>query len=227
LKRSTGPISRSAHAHHGLQPFLDETCSTAARCHNQSVSSFAPFPAAAAWRHVGSRDGFEVASFERTTDGWLVRGMTAADEGSEVWAVRYEIKISEQWLTQSAHVVTVSSSGERMVTLNHDGRGNWLVNDLDRPDLEGCLDVDLESSAMTNTFPVHRLPSPIGARQETPATYVRAAKPEVERLEQHYTRLDDSHHFYYEAPAFEFTAELSYDTTGLIVDYPSLARRAH
>jgi hypothetical protein len=152
--------------------------------------------------------------------------MTAAVEGSEVWAVRYEIKVSEEWVTQSAHVVSVSRSGERTVTLVHDGRGNWLVNNLGRRDLEGCLGVDLESSAMSNTFPVHRLPSPIGARHATPAAYVRAAKPEVERLEQHYTRLDESHRFYYEAPAFEFTAELSYDATGLIVDYPSLARRA-
>ena len=200
---------------------------TAAPCHNQSVTPFAPFPTAAAWRHLGARDGFEVASFERTTDGWLVRGMTAAVEGSDIWAVRYEIKISEQWLTQSAQVVNVSSGGERTVTLSHDGRGNWLVNDLGRPDLEGCLDVDLESSAMTNTLPVHRLHSPIGARQASPAAYVRAAKPDVERLGQHYTRLDESHRFYYEAPAFEFTAELAYDATGLIVDYPSLAARAH
>jgi len=86
--------------------------------HNQSVRSFAPFPAVAAWRHVGVRDGFEVASFERTTHGWLVRGMTAALEGSEAWAVHYEIKVNEQWLTQSAHVVNVSSGGEHTVTLN-------------------------------------------------------------------------------------------------------------
>ena len=45
------------------------------------------------------------------TNGWLVRGMTAAVEGSEVWAVHYEIKVSEQFLTQSAQVINVSSSG--------------------------------------------------------------------------------------------------------------------
>ncbi len=153
--------------------------------------------------------------------------MTAALEGSEAWAVRYEIKVSEQWLTRSADVVNLSSGGERRVTLSHDGRGNWHVNDIARPDLEGCLDIDLESSAMTNTFPVHRLSPSVGARQSVPAAYVRAAELEVQRLEQHYTRLDERHRFQYEAPAFGFTAELTYDTSGLIVDYPGLARRAH
>lgn len=186
------------------------------------MTSFATVPAVAAWRHVGAREGFEVASFQQTADGWLVRGTTAAVEGTDAWAVRYEITVDQHWLTRSAHIVTMS--GE--ITVAHDGRGNWLVDDLPRPDLDGSLDVDLESSAMTNTFPVHRLSRQVGARQAAPAAYVRATTLEVQRLEQHYTPLDE-HRFHYEAPAFDFTAELSYDDTGLIIDYPGIARRAH
>jgi hypothetical protein len=188
---------------------------------------FAAVPSVAAWRHVGARDGFEVASFEQSADGWLVRGMTAAVEGTEAWAVRYDITVSEHWLTRSAHIVTISSFGERQMTVTHDGRGNWLVNDVTRPDLDGCLDVDLESSAMTNTFPVHRLSPRSGARQAAPAAYVRATALEVQRLDQHYTPLDEQHRFHYEAPAFEFAARLSYDASGLIVDYPGIAKRAY
>jgi hypothetical protein len=188
------------------------------------MRSFAVAPAVAAWRHVGAREGFEVTSFKQTADGWLVRGTTAAVEGTDAWAVRYEITVSQDWLTRSAHIVTMSG-GE--ITLAHDGRGTWLVDDAPRPDLDGCLDVDLESSAMTNTFPVHRLDPRSGARQAAPAAYVRATTLEVQRLEQHYTPLDERHRFHYEAPAFDFTAELSYDDTGLIVDYPGIAHRTH
>lgn len=191
------------------------------------MRAFAAVPSVAAWRHVGARDGFEVASFTQMTVGWLVRGMTAAVEGTEAWSVRYEITVSEHWLTRSARVVTISGLGERQVTVTHDGRGHWLVDDESRPDLDGCLDVDLESSAMTNTFPVHRLSSRIGARQAAPAAYLRATALEVERLDQHYTALDERRRFQYEAPAFEFAAELTYDAGGLIVDYPGIAQRAH
>jgi hypothetical protein len=187
------------------------------------MTSFAVVPAVAAWRHVGAREGFEVTSFQQTVDGWLVRGTTTAVEGTDAWAVRYGITVGQDWLTRSAHIVTMSG----VLTLAHDGRGNWLVNNKLRPDLSGCLDVDLESSAMTNTFPVHRLDPHIGAWQAAPAAYVRATTLEVQRLEQHYTPLDEQHRFHYEAPAFDFTAELSYDDTGLIVDYPGIAHRAH
>jgi hypothetical protein len=188
--------------------------------------TFAVVPDFAAWRHVGSRDGFELTFFERMASGLLVRGVTAAVEGSDAWAVRYEIEVSEQWLTRSAHVTNVLNGDEREVTLSHDGRGCWLVNDVVRPDLKGCLDVDLESSAMTNTFPVQRLSLGGGRRQSAPAAYVSATELDVQRLEQFYTRIDEQPRFHYEAPALRFTAELSYDTGGLIVDYPGLAQRA-
>jgi uncharacterized protein len=195
--------------------------------HNQAMTSFAPFPPVAAWHHVGAREGFEVTSFDQSTDGWLIKGMTAAYEHPRAWAVHYEIVVSREWLTRSARIVSLSGGGERQVSLTHDGRGHWLVDDQPRPDLGGCLDVDLESSAVTNSFPAHRLSPHAGARQAMPAAYVRASTLEVGRLDQHYTPLPDPHRFAYEAPAFDFVAELSYDATGLVVDYPGIARRAH
>lgn len=61
--------------------------------------------------------------------------------------MHYDVIVGRDWLTRSAHVATVSGAGERRVILTHDGPGKWLVDDLPRPDLDGCLDVDLESSA--------------------------------------------------------------------------------
>jgi hypothetical protein len=38
------------------------------------------------------------------------------------------------------------------VTLRADGDGSWVVDGRPAPQLDGCLDVDLESSSMTNAF---------------------------------------------------------------------------
>ena len=108
--------------------------------------------------------------------------------------------------------------------LEADG-GHWLVDGQAAPRLDGCLDVDLESSAMTNAFPVHRLGLPVGGQAAAPAAYVRALDLAVERLEQTYVRTaDDSYD--YASPAFDFECRLVYDDSGLVLDYPGIAVRA-
>jgi hypothetical protein len=50
----------------------------------------------------------------------------------------------------------------------------------------------------------------------------------VERLEQTYLfngRDDDRNRYGYSAPAFDFEAELTYDASSFVVDYPGLAVR--
>jgi hypothetical protein len=91
------------------------------------------------------------------------------------------------------------------------------------------MDVDLESSAMTNAFPVHRLSLRAGQAADAPAAYIRALDLTAERLEQGYRRIADQdarRRYEYSAPAFGFTALLRYDDSGLLTDYPGIAVRA-
>lgn len=90
-----------------------------------------------------------------------------------------------------------------------DGMGSWSMDGKDASHLDGCLDVDLESSAMTNSLPVLRLGLPVGTGAWAPAVHVRVGDGGVQRLEQHYTRVSDQAGrpcFDYSAPAFDFTA---------------------
>jgi hypothetical protein len=90
------------------------------------------------------------------------------------------------------------------------------------------LDVDLESSAMTNALPLHRLALTSGATAQAPAAYVRALDLSVERLEQQYARIsnENGHQRYdYTAPAFDFSCQLLYDEAGLVQVYPGIAVR--
>jgi uncharacterized protein len=110
----------------------------------------------------------------------------------------------------------------------HDGAGSWTVDDAPAPQLDGCLDVDLEVSACTNTLPVHRLGLAVGEAADAPAAYVRAAAFAVERLEQRYERLPDDGdlvRYAYASPRFGYEDVLVYDADGLIVDYPGIAAR--
>jgi uncharacterized protein len=191
--------------------------------------TFQPPPPTAAWRHEEARSGFEVVWFQRLPTGWGVDGHAAAVEGGQTWAVEYAIELDAQWRTRWARIGGRAGTGAREVELEADGEGHWLVDGTPAPHLDGCLDVDLEASAMTNAFPVHRLGLAVGADASAPAVYVRALDLAVERLEQDYTRVptDTPGHAYdYAAPAFTFSARLTYDPSGLVLTYPGLATRA-
>jgi hypothetical protein len=188
----------------------------------------AGLPPTAAWRHLDGRVGFEVLFLRREADGYRFEGHSTAVEDGEAWSVRYALTVDPDWTTRSAHVVGLSAEGANEVSLAADGAGGWQVDGRPTPQLDGCLDVDLEASAFTNAFPVRRLGLGVGERADAPAVYVRALDLSVERLEQHYARLpDDGEHlrYDYESPAFDYRDELVYDEFGLVLSYPGLAVR--
>ena len=191
--------------------------------------SFLPPPATACWLHREARSGFEVAYFRGQEDGWAVDGTTAAVEDTQTWIVTYSIRLGAGWVTRSAWIMARTAAGLRETLLEVDQTGRWLVDGNPAPHLDGCRDVDLESSAMTNALPVHRLDLAAGGQADAPAAYVRALDLSVERLEQTYRRIGDEgarQRYEYAAPAFDFTSRLVYDESGLVLDYPGVARRA-
>ena len=189
---------------------------------------FAEPPAIAAWQHHEVRTGFEVAAFTRCDDGYLVHGVTAAAEGSTVWQVEYDIALDADWITRRVRVRRWAPEGCITVALDRDGAAGWRVNRRRIPELDDCLDVDLESSVLTNAFPVRRACAGTGAHWSAPAAYIHAADLTVARLDQRYTFLasDDRHRFAYEAPEFDFRCQLDYDAAGLVLHYPGIAVRA-
>jgi hypothetical protein len=185
-------------------------------------------PSRAAWRHHEARDGFEVVFLSRSNDERCLEGDTAAVEGDEAWAVHYRVVLDASWRTESARVTSRSRAGSHELALRCDSSGRWHIGGEPAPQLDGCLDVDLESSALTNAFPAHRLGLEVGEEAEAPAVYVRALDLSVERLEQRYLRLDDTEgrqRYRYAAPSFDFECELVYDEFGLLLDYPGIAVR--
>ena len=190
--------------------------------------TFHSLPARAAWRHVEARDGFEVVFIQTTGEGYRFEGHTAAVEEGEPWWVHYVIDISPSWFTRKALVSVRSSRAVRSIVIQSDGGGHWLIDGRRQPDLDGCPDIDLESSALTNTLPAHRLDLEVGQSGDAPTVYVRALDLSVMRLNQHYRRLPDSPEgprYAYLAPTFDADFVLPYDPTGLVLDYPGLAQR--
>ena len=191
--------------------------------------SFAPMPVTAAWHHRGARSGFEVTYFSLRDGGCHIEGWTTAIEDGTTWAVEYSIDVDAAWATHRARIRGRSAAGVRLVQLETDGAGHWRVDGEPAPRLDGCLDVDLEASAMTNALPIRRMALPVGATAAAPAAYVRAVGLAVDRLGQTYARTADEaggQRYDYSAPTFGYAGRLAYDQAGLVLDYPHIAARA-
>jgi uncharacterized protein len=196
-------------------------------CHSGPLSFACP-PESAAWTHHGARHGFEVAHFHEQAGGWHITGCTTACDGDLPRFITYEICLDAEWATRSARVTAVLAAGPSTTILEADGRGVWRVDGEMADDLDGCLDVDLEASAMTNAFPVHRLALSAGSAAAAPAAYIRSGLS-VERLEQHYVRAGGEgpgQRYHYASPRFGFESVLVVDESGLVLDYPGIATRA-
>src|SRR3712207_3202319 len=124
-------------------------------------------PGTAAWQHQLARSGFEAVFMRAARDAINCEGCTTAIEDGEAWFVEYEIELDAKWRTKRAYVRGRSGAGvERETRVTTDGRGRWRVDGLPVPLLDGCFDLDLESSALTNAFPVHRLQLAVGDRAD-------------------------------------------------------------
>ena len=188
---------------------------------------FRHLPLHAVWRHVGEPDGFECAFFRVEDDLLVVEGQTIALDRDDVWSVGYSIRIDDSWRTRDARLAVRTAQGIDVVELEHTGP-RWFVDGQHVAEFDGCDDLDLEASACTNTFAVHRLALPVGGRADAPAIYVSAPELRVGRLEQVYEHLDDrdgGSRYRYRAPQFSFETVIRFDGSGLVDDYPTIAER--
>ena len=189
----------------------------------------ADLPAFATFTHAGVRDGFEAVCFrarQATGEGFLLEGGTAAVEDGVPWSVQYRIEVDPDWCTTRVEAVGVSPSGHHTLRAERSD-GRWTINGSERPDLDGCVDIDFETSVVTNTLAVHRT-GLTTVPVEVPAAFVRAHDLSVERMEQTYqctSRTGERIVFDYTSSTFDYAARLVFDASGVITEYPGIGRR--
>jgi hypothetical protein len=144
--------------------------------------------------------------------------------------VLYHLVCDAQWHVRELAAASYSEViGERTIRLYADGAGNWRDdkgNPLDA--LQGCIDVDIMVTPLTNTLPIWRLQLAPGESREISVVYIAAPDLSIRPFWQRYTRLDDvdgGQHYRYESLESGFTAVLPVDDDGFVVDYPGIWRR--
>jgi hypothetical protein len=89
------------------------------------------------------------------------------------------------------------------------------------PEVDGCVDIDLNFSPSTNLLPIRRLRLDVGDEVSARAAWLRFPDFRLEPLDQSYRR-DAGGVYRYESRAGKFVAELSVNEAGFVTGYPDL-----
>jgi len=171
------------------------------------------------WRPAAGRErGSDQCALWRDAQGWRLEGLVLTDYHGEPAQVSYTVACDPDWTTRAATLELRAASVQRYIELRVRNRRWFTGNGRELNALRGFLDVDLGVTPATNTLPLRRLNLSVGERQDVTAAWVRFPELTVEPLPQRYTRLDTNRYRYESATGF--TAELTVDDVGLVIDYP-------
>jgi hypothetical protein len=143
-------------------------------------------------------------------------------------SVSYQLSCDADWRVTGLTITAASAAGSRTLALSAGRDGHWRADGQPRTDLDGCTDVDISLTPLTNTLPIRRLTWEPGSGQNLDVVYVSAPDLTARRVSQRYTLLqrgsDDGAPMYrYESGSFR--ADLTVDSDGFVTDYPGLWRR--
>jgi hypothetical protein len=179
-----------------------------------------------AWERADELRGHSVARFEEQADAWLFHGSEVL-VGEDTLSCTFSVVVGRDWLTRHVEVSAVAAGGETRRVLDASD-GHWNVDGAARPDLDGCVDVDIAATPLTNTFPIRRLALlGVGEAVTSGVAWVDVPALGVTRVEQTYERLADADglaRWRYSDPQHGAFV-LSVDALGLVVDYEGFARR--
>lgn len=182
----------------------------------------------AAWRRLDVADGLGLGLLLEEVASFRVEGRETIVDGSTAWSIAFGIELDRRWLTRRATLDLLSASGALHRALATDGEGHWLVDGKARPDLDGCLDMDVVSTPLTNTFPIRRLGLSATESREIDVAWVDVPSLEVSRERQRYTRLaplEGVDRWGFVALGSGGHYLLTVDAEGLVIDYERFARR--
>ncbi|MGH2399357.1 MAG: putative glycolipid-binding domain-containing protein [bacterium] len=132
----------------------------------------------------------------------------------------YLVVCSAGWQSLSGRVSGWIGPRTVDVGLVVDPRRRWRLNGEERPEVMGCIDLDLNFSPSTNLLPIRRLNLAVGEEARVRAAWLRFPSLTLEPLDQLYRRTKAST-YRYESAGGSFAAELTVNDAGFVTRYPN------
>ncbi|BAN25365.1 putative glycolipid-binding domain-containing protein [Caballeronia insecticola] len=172
--------------------------------------------------------GLEHLVLDERREGTVIESAVVGEDGAHAFGLVYRIECDARW--QVVRLALKLAGGATLDLHRKDGNNGdahaWSdAHGAPFESLRGCIDVDVTATPFTNTLPIRRMKLERGERRVIRVAYVRVPELSVSAVEQAYTCIEPNHRYRYEGLDTGFTADITVDADGLVVDYPGLFRR--
>jgi uncharacterized protein len=149
-------------------------------------------------------------------DTQQLRGVAVVPRDDQPCHIEYSILL-DHWHTRRVAARIDTAGTRRDIAVIVDAHGGWSLGTKPAPHLDGCTDIDLGWSPITNTIPIRRLGVEVGASATIQAAWIRFPNLEVVASEQEYTRLA-ADRWRYRSGEHDYELRTDADT-GLVLQY--------
>ncbi|PVE26406.1 transcriptional regulator [Microvirga sp. KLBC 81] len=170
----------------------------------------------------GSEEGLEHVDVRPADGGLTISGVVIGRQDGTEFGLHYRLKVDSSWRIRAVHLQTTSG---RVLDLESNGQGSWIENGKPQPALQGCIDVDIQATPLTNTLPIRRLEWEAGQAVDIRLCYITIPDLTVSPGDQRYTALRPGSLYRFESLGSDFTADLPVDEDSFVLDYPGLFKR--
>lgn len=171
--------------------------------------------------------GWEHVRVQSDHPGWTVfDSIFVREHNGQVLRGGYTLVTDKQWRTLELRLMVESAPGVMEgIHILSEGDGKWTdANEQPMPQLDGCLDVDIRWTPLTNSLPINRIPLTGDEEHEIRVAYINMPDMMIEPITQRYSRINAGTVKYASANR-DRVRELSVDEDGLVEHYPDLFAR--
>jgi len=172
------------------------------------------------WRGI-YQPGHEACRVYELDDRWHLEGTAVfVSDDRRPCRLSYLVICDSNWKTLNG--IVSGWVGNDVLNIEIFVNANqWQLNGAPKPEVNGCIDLDLNFSPSTNLLPIRRLNLEIGQQAEVKAAWLRFPSFELEPLSQVYSRLDEFT-YRYSSNDGKFVRDLTVNEFGLVTEYPGL-----
>lgn len=137
--------------------------------------------------------------------------------------VDYELGMSKDWIISHFSLRAWLGNVDHSLSLNHNGYGGWFNSGKEWKHLEGCLDIDISLTPLTNSLPINRIKTVSREKSNIEVVYIDVLNFGITKKIQHYQLLENNKYRF--SNNENFVADIIVDEFNFVKHYPDLFER--